>query len=322
MKTATKNSSSLRGWWLVIAMVLATMFVAGMTATAVGTGCFYILFPEMGALAQDVLTRPKGAWSNVPVRLVITPGLAAILGVLIVHNFSYGYLSVLLAVGSAVVVLKVLQSPIVPSLSAALLPVVFEERSWWYPLAVFAEGAILVLLSAGWKRFPLGSFRALHLPPISNAVPNSSSEQNEFRHLWMIPLAAFLVFSVLLVKLTGIRMLLFPPLAVVAFELFSKPKTCSWATKPLLVPLACFLTAMGGLCAYRLWGVSAITAAISMAWGFAVLYALKIHLPPAMAVGLIPLIIKNPTISFPISVGAGTLFLMMCHWCYRRFLTR
>jgi hypothetical protein len=295
------------------------MFVAGMTATALATGSFYIIFPEMGALAQDVFSRPSGAWSRAPIRLVITPGFTAICGVLIVRHFSYGYLSVFLAVGSAIVVLKVLHSPVIPSISAALLPVVFEERSWWYPLAVFAEGAILVALSSGWQRFPGAPFRARNLPPSSKGTKHLSTK-DESGNLWIIALATFLAILVLLVKLTGSRLLLFPPLAVIAFEIFSKPRSCSWADRALLVPLACFLTATGGLCAYKLCGVSAMTAAISMAWGFVVLYALKIHLPPAMAVALIPLLIKNPTLSFPISVGGSTLLLVVWYWVYRWLL--
>ncbi len=274
----------------------------------------------MGALAYDVLTRPKGTWSNAPIHLVVSPSLTAILGVLIIRNFSYGYVSILLAVGSAVAVLRVLRSPIVPSISAALLPVVFEERSWWYPLAVFASGAILAVLSAGWKRLPLASLCALNLARQHSDVRNSV-EHYEPGNLWLIALATFLAASVFLVKLTGSRLLLFPPLAVIAFELLSKPRTCPWAGRSWVVPLACFLTATGGLCAYKVWGVSAFTATICMAWGFAVLYSLKVHLPPAMAVALIPLVIKHPTMSFPVSVGIGTVLLVMCHWCYLRLLT-
>jgi hypothetical protein len=306
----------LDGLWLILAASVATLFVAGIAATAVATGLICVLFPEMGALAQDVFTRPGGTWSNAPVLLVVTPSVAAIFGVLIAQHSHYGYLSVLLAVGSVIALLRVLHSPIVPSISAALLPVVFEERSWWYPIAVFFALASLIVLSAAWKRLPGVSCRTL---PNARKVDVSGRSQGptEPGYVGLVVLAIFLALSVLLVKLTGLRLMLFPPLAVIAFEMFSKPRTCLWADRPLLVPLACFLTATGGLCAYKLWGVSVIAAAASMAWGFAVLYLLKIHLPPAMAVALIPLIAKHPTAIFPVAVASGTLFLTMCYLGYR-----
>jgi hypothetical protein len=313
--TAITNTPALDGWWLALAALVATLFVGGIAATAITTGLLCVLFPEMGALAQDVFTRPSGKWSNAPIHLVLTPSIAAVLGLLTAQHFPYGYLSVFLAVGSAIAVLKILRSSIAPSISAALLPVVFEERSWWYPLAVFLGAASLALLSTLWKRSPGVACRIL--PPERKFEAFGKSQDHAGAgYFGLVALGVFLVLSVLLVKLTGLRLLLFPPLAVIAYEMFSRPKTCLWADRPLLVPLACFLTATGGFCAFKFLGVSVIAAAASMAWGFAVLYVLRIHLPPAMAVALIPLIAKHPTIIFPVSVAAGTLLLTMCYLGY------
>jgi CBS-domain-containing membrane protein len=86
------------------------------------------------------------------------------------------------------------------------------------------------------------------------------------------------------------------------------------------MPLACFLTAGGGLLCWKLGGHHPLAAAASMAWGFLVLYVLKLHIPPAMAVGLIPLIMTRPTVAFPVAVGLGTLLLTICYLGYRRLL--
>ena len=133
-------------------------------------------------------------------------------------------------------------------------------------------------------------------------------------------LGVFLVLAVLCVKLTGLRFLLFPPLAVLGFEMFSRPRTCAWAGRPLLMPLACFLTAGGGLFFSKFWGLSPLAAAAGMACGFLVLYVLDVHIPPAMAVALIPLIMTRPTFMFPIAVALGTLLLTICFLLYRRLL--
>jgi hypothetical protein len=46
-----------------------------------------------------------------------------------------------------------------------------------------------------------------------------------------------------------------------------------------------------------------------MAWGVVVLRAFDVHMPPALAVGLIPLVMNRPTWIYPISVAIGTLAL-------------
>ena len=158
------RAPALRGVGLLVAVLLACLYVAGVAKAAFYTGAFFILFPELGALAQDTLTRPRGSWSNAPILLVLTPSLAAIVGVLVARNCLYGYLSVLLAVGGALAVIKLLRSPIAPAISAALLPVVFAEKSWWYPPAVFMGAGVLAILCAVWKRSPLVRKQELSVP--------------------------------------------------------------------------------------------------------------------------------------------------------------
>jgi CBS-domain-containing membrane protein len=71
--------------------------------------------------------------------------------------------------------------------------------------------------------------------------------------------------------------------------------------------VACFLTAFGGLVVYRLFGFNFLTAGCSMAWGILVLRWFNLHVPPALAVALLPMVMDHPTVWYPISVGIGTL---------------
>jgi hypothetical protein len=297
-------------------MLVAALFVAGVTETAIVTGAFFILFPELGALAQDTLTRPHGRWSNAPILLALTPSLAAVVGTLVTRHCLYGYLSVLLAVGGAVVVIEILRSPIVPAISAALLPVVFAEKSWWYPPAVLLGTGALAILCAVWKRIPMVRRHELRVP---EGIAKHTRELPHTGYAYLA-LGVFLVLAVWCVKLMGLRFVLFPPLAVLGFEMFSHPQTCAWARRPLLMPLACFLTAGGGYLFWRLGGFHPLTAAASMAWGFLVLYVLKLHVPPAMAVALIPMIMTRPTVAYPVAVGLGTMLLTTCYLLYRGLL--
>jgi hypothetical protein len=52
---------------------------------------------------------------------------------------------------------------------------------------------------------------------------------------------------VLLAQWSGWRFLLFPPLAVIGFEMFAHSASCPWAGRPLTLPLACALSATGGV---------------------------------------------------------------------------
>jgi hypothetical protein len=375
----------MEGFWLVFAAFVAAIFVGGIAATAIATGLLSLLFPEMGALAHDVFTRPAGNWSRSPVYLAITPSLTAVLGLLIAQHLHYGYLAVFLAVGAAIFTLGVTRSPIGPSISAALLPVVFNQQSWWYPAGVFVGASVLALLSVLWRRSHdarvrasankcgLNQFRPdkpesneseLDEPgsgelcsneieldeaeleetgldeieieepgenklsssnpgifPFWKAVPSFFSRARQRSGCGLIELlfmGLFLALAVFFVNLTGLHLLLYPPLAVIAFEMFTRKETVFGTRQPLLVPLACCLTAVGGSCAVKFLGVSLFAAIIIMAWSSTVLFLLRIHLPPAVAVGLIPLIAPHPSFTYPLAVAAGTLLLTTCYFGYRR----
>ena len=354
LSTVTREDNSppsevileLEGFWLVFAAFVATIFVGGIAATAIATGLLSLLFPEMGALAHDVFTRPAGNWSRSPVYLAITPSLTAVLGLLIAQHLHYGYLAVFLAVGSAILTLEITRSPIGPSISAALLPVVFNQQSWWYPAGVFVGASILAVLSVLWKRSHGVRGRALSNKfkpnrlrsdePKSNEIELNKPESNKqeifsFRavkqrlgseYIELIFMGLFLALAVFFVNLTRLHLLLYPPLAVIAFEMFTRKETVFGTRKPFLVPLACCLTAVGGSCAVKFLGVSLLAAILSMAFGAAVLFLLRIHLPPAMAVGLIPLIVPHPSFTYPLAVAAGTVLLTICYFGYRRVVAQ
>ena len=101
--------------------------------------------------------------------------------------------------------------------------------------------------------------------------------------------------------------------------MFAHPMACPWNRKPSTLPIACFLTAVGGVLAVMHFGAGSPFAAVSsMAFGIAVLRLLDIHMPPALAVGLIPLIIESPAPEYALSVGFGTAALTLSFVLYRQ----
>ncbi len=323
MKTSVRPDGAARAlgrWHRFGAELIALVYIAVIAEIAYATGAFYVLFPELGALSHDVFTRPRGTWASAPLLLAITPVLTAAIGVLITRALPYGYLSVLLTVGGAVVLIFALKSPVAPAISAGLLPLVLGVKSWWYPAGVALGTVLLAVLSILWKRLSLAQN---WLEPFSAAeLVDEAIEQTPAGSYWLIALMLFVAVAVMFVNLTGLRFLLFPPLVVIGFEMFGHTAICPWAKRPLMLPVACFLTAAGGLFFWNLLGAGPAAAACSMAWGILVLRVFDLHVPPALAVALLPFVMDSPTIAYPFSVGIGTLLMTLWFLLYQSVSSR
>jgi hypothetical protein len=302
----------LKGWRRPAAELLALVYIAIVATIASVTGAVYVLFPELGALSHDVFTRPRGSWARAPILLVITPVLTAAIGTLATRHLPYGYVSVILTVGGALAVIELLRSPIAPAISAGLLPLVLGVKSWWYPPAIVLGTVMLAASSLVWQRFnvePEASAR--HNSPMRGASP-------------LRPIGALMLFvlmAVFFVNLTHLRFILFPPLVVIGFEMFVHPMHCPWATRPMRLPVVCILTASGGLVARHIFGVGAIASLFSMGWGVVMLRVFDLHVPPALAVALLPQVMEAPTILYPLSVAIGTSMLSGAFIAYHGFAT-
>jgi hypothetical protein len=311
---------ALGRWHRFAAELITLIYIAVIAEIASATGAFYVLFPELGALSHDVFTRPRGTWASSPVMLAITPFLTAVIGILFTRALPYGYLSVLLTVGSAVALIMVLKSPIAPAISAGLLPLVLGVKSWWYPPGVLLGTVLLAALSILWKRLRVAQN---WLEPLSTEdVVDETLEQNPATSWWLIALMLFVAMAVLVVKLSGLRFVLFPPLVVIGFEMFGHTAICPWAKRPMFLPAACFLTAAGGLLFWNLLGVGPVAAGCSIVCGMAVLRLFDLHVPPALAVALLPFVMDHPTIAYPISVGIGTMLMTLWFLLYQSFFRR
>jgi hypothetical protein len=172
------------------------------------------------------------------------------------------------------------------------------------------------VLSILWKKLSLAQN---WLEPFSpeELVDEQIEETPVGSYYWLVALILFVAVAVMFVNLTGLRFLLFPPLVVIGFEMFGHTAICPWAKRPLLLPVACFLTAAGGLFFWNLLGAGPLAAACSMAWGILVLRIFDLHVPPALAVALLPFVMDSPTIAYPISVGIGTLLMTLWFLLYQ-----
>lgn len=302
-----------------MAEVLAIAFMGGIAAAAYRTGLSLLLFPELAALSHDVLTLPRGKWASQPIRIIATPTLTATAGLLVTRHAHYGAAPVLVIVLASLAVIWLLRSSIGPAISAGVLPIALDERHWMYPVAICLGLVALSSLSwilqrAGFGMDTLSEHTALE--SIDEVLETTSHDC-----FWLFHLLAFVLCLALAGQFTGLRFILFPPLIVMAYEIFGHPETPGWMKRPSLFPVLCFLTASMGLFAHRYWGGTAFSVVATVAISIILLRIFQVHMPPALAVGLLPFVMKAPDYWYPVSVGIGTVTLtlwFLARACHQR----
>ncbi|MBU6491626.1 MAG: HPP family protein [Burkholderiales bacterium] len=91
--------------------------------------------------------------------------------------------------------------------------------------------------------------------------------------------------------------------------MFAHAEVCPWAKRPLALPLACTLTAAAGLGALLFFGAGPLSVTVAALIGIVTLRLLRLHIPPALAVGLLPQVMPHADWRFPLAVATGTLTL-------------
>lgn len=295
------------------------IYIGAIALVSVITGLNYVLFPELGALSHDILQRPRGTWARAPLMLVITPVLAALIGTIITRHLNYGVLSVVLTVGLVLIVLKVLRSPIAPAISAGLLPLTLGVPNFWYPPSILIGTTLLAAIAyLRARRLP----RTM-VPPTVADTAQDAVERLPQRLSWAPYFLIFLLLAATAATETHQHFVLFPPLVVIAYEMFAHPEICPWAERPWSLPLACVASAAAGTALASWHGVLMPFAAMaSVLISIAVLRIMRLHVPPALAVGLLPFVMPDAGWSFPLVVGAGTLLLSLSFLTWRRLGAR
>jgi CBS-domain-containing membrane protein len=109
---------------------------------------------------------------------------------------------------------------------------------------------------------------------------------------------------------------------VIAYEMFARFKDCPWAQRPLLVPVTCGLSATATLLIMGWLGNGAMAAALSALCGTIVLRIFRLHFPPAVAVALLPYVMKQPDFRYPVAIMMGTAILCVAFLLWRSLRDR
>jgi hypothetical protein len=217
----------------------------------------------------------------------------------------------------SLIVIKLLKSTIAPAISAGVLPMVLSERSWIYPLGIFVGLSLLVLVLLIWKRCAPKAPNLSHEEEIDSKVIDDLETPPHDR-FWSIALVTFVLVLGTLSQVTGLFFLIFPPLIVVAYEILGHPEIPHWMERPILFPVISFLTASVGLVFCHVLNAGFVGVIVTMLVSIAILKIFKVHMPPALAVGILPFVMKAPNYRYPLSVLIGTVALMLYFLSYRR----
>jgi hypothetical protein len=303
------RSSPLGRREIAFAELLAVGFMGLIAVAAHKSHISLLLLPELAALSHDVFTRPRGKWASQPLRLIATPTLTGVVGLLVTRYSHYGAVQVLAITLLSLAIIRLLNSSIGPAFSTGVLPLVLDERRWLYPAAVFIGLASLTIILLIWQQWCFSKRSTSE--PVPEVSIDDALESHAHGRLWLVHLLTFIFVLASIGQLTGLRFILFPPLIVMAYEVLGHPELPGWIKRPTLFPLVCFLTAAVGLASFRILGPGALSVAATVAISIVLLRLFQAHMPPALAIGLLPYVIQSPNLRYPVSVLIGTATLSL-----------
>ncbi len=301
---------------LALELVVVT-FMGSIALAAHLSGMAVVLFPELAALSHDVLVRPRGEWARQPLQLILAPTLTAAFGLLCTRHLHYAVWNVVLIVIASLVIIRLLRCSMSPAISAGVLPMVLSEHSWFYPLAIFLDLSLLVLILMIRKRY-LSSTSGQSVSKDGHSQIIDALEAVPRSRFWWVALMGFVTIVGAAAQLTDLRFLLFPPLIVMSYELFGHAEVPGWMKQPTLLPLVCLITAGTGLIAEHLLHPVFVAVIVTMLCSVGVLRLFELHMPPALAIGILPFVIERPDYRYALSVFLGTVVLTLSYLGYKR----
>jgi hypothetical protein len=276
-----------------VAWVLPLAVVVPMLALASLLGTPEIIFPEGAALVMGIWSLGLPGWSTSRWRVAALPPVFAAAGVLLLRVDLSQTTAILIAITLALIALQLLDTRLAPSMSAAVLPIVFDVRAWSYPLAVLA---ISLVVAAGMSAFPRE--RARRDPPRTGRYAAGA-----VAGAWLVIVTWILVGEELLALSAATFA---PPLFVSALEWIGRgplePQVGlrRWA---LLVGAA-----LSGSVAAQVVPVAWIAGAVAVVATLVVMRLLVAPHPPALAIALIPQILPGAgakPLSYTLAIAAG-----------------
>lgn len=267
-----------------------------------------IIFPEIAALGVGAWFIKNSPWGEKPIYLWISPTFAALTGVGMLHFLPYPKEILIGGVFIAVVLqLCLLRSKVLPSISAAILPIVINADSVYYILSVCMLSGIIAV-----GRGLLNHFQS-NGPVASNPKEEHQNWGNISTH-WLKLFIGVIVVATIACRFDWI-FIIAPPL-IVTFVEFANPNGKVRKKPGHLFGLILF-AAFSGTLAVELhhtqlyWPLWVFAGCITI-WIFFLYKQFEIAFPPAAAISLLPTIIPQEKLLFyPFEVTIGVLIFII-----------
>lgn len=272
-----------------------------------------IIFPEITALTVGAIAAPKHSWKVSRARMILLIAVCSVIGILIVRFSPFPKAVGLTAAFALCQVIYLMSgTSFAPLISAAALPVLMDTETIIYPISAVTMTALTCLAQYILER--AGVCEKEDFVPLA--------KPDKFRWISAIVrvgAAAALAFPLIHF---GVQFCIAPPL-LVAFTEFSDPqsKARSKPVKTVLIITGCALT--GALLRYLLCcnaGLPLTLAAIlSVAAALIIMKFAGQFIPPAGALGVLPMIIPQETLLiYSAEILAGAAVFMAAALCFRK----
>ncbi|MDD5614591.1 MAG: hypothetical protein PHH85_00145 [Candidatus Methanoperedens sp.] len=298
----------------IIAPLAAVLLVVFMFFAASATFGEEIIFPEIATLIIAAWLIENSPLADKPLYLWLSPTLAAITGVGILHFLPYNP-EILITFTFILVGLQLylLRSNVLPSISAGILPIFLNFDSLYYPLSVFIFSGCIVAGRDLLTRFHFSGYSPIRLTSNLNIEERKPWETMKTSHWLMLFIGV--IFVLIIAFKSKFIYIISPPLIVTFIE-FSNPcgQVCQ---KPLRLLLLLLLASISGilwvevthfLLNWPLW----VTAACIVIWIFFLFRRMQFVFPPAAAISLLPTIIpREMLLLYPLQVAIGVVIFIV-----------
>ncbi len=292
------------------ASLTVVLLVVFMFATANVINEKEIIFPEIAALGVGAWFIKNSPWCEKPLNLWLSPTFAALTGVVMLH-FLPGSQEILLECTFVLVVLQLclLRSKVLPSISAAILPIVINADSLYYILSVCILSGIIAL-----GRRLLNQFQ-VNDPSLLQSL--KEEPQQGWREIAMKWLILFIGVTIVATIAFGFKWIyvIAPPL-IVTFVEFANPSG-QLSQRPIRLLGMILAAALSGtllfeMLHHRLYWPLWISAGSIVLWIFFLYRQFELVFPPAMAISLLPTIIPQDMLFFyPFQVTVGLIVFII-----------
>lgn len=272
-----------------------------------------IIFPEIAALGVGAWFIKNSPWGKKPLYLWLSPTLAAITGVGMLHFLSVSK-EILIAVTFLVVLLELLlmRSAVLPSISAAILPIVVNANSLYYILSVCVLSGMIAAGRGMLNYLQLRDNLASQEVAAVKEVPQT--EWRKTAIYWLKRFIGVMIVATFAARSNWIYIIA-PPLIVTFIEF------ANTAGKVYRQPVRLFGLMLSAAFSGTLWVELIhlqfywplwIAALCSVIFIFFLFNKFNITFPPAAAIALLPTIIPVEMLWFyPFEVAAGVAIFIV-----------